>query len=264
MNASFSMKSQKKQTARWCHNHYRYQETSYDVQRSINIESCLLWHTERFRFQTGRQITRRGKNTKSQREKARKNSTPTNNQWFLCFFPLLHFLRFFFLFSGNIGHHTKAKHTQEPHNFSASFIITFFSFIPPLFFLSANDDFLRSFCVSCKTYKVEIENGKNPGSDSTVMSLIRSQRFSIRSTLSDDIISARGPSQMLSVNYPHCRKNRKIDKDLAWRKEKIYFWWSSVSEHTHIHTNIFGFLKLYQSLKESSRKKEKPFPNWQQ
>lgn len=150
-----SMKSQKKRIARWCHHHYRYLETSHDVPRK-HYERRVFCGIQRDEFTCRRNgerrvIRRKAKIIISQGRKS-EGSTPTNNQWFLCFFSVFCW-HLFFSFSENIGHHTNPRpYThRNPIIFPQLLLLQFFfAFLLSAlfrvsfrFFFRKNDDFLR-------------------------------------------------------------------------------------------------------------------------
>lgn len=72
-------------------------------------------------------IMKKGEKNYFTRRRTRTQRLQTINDFYVLF-PSFVGISFLLCSSGSsgIGHHTKAEHTQEPHNFSATFIITFF------------------------------------------------------------------------------------------------------------------------------------------
>lgn len=141
--------------------------------------------------------------------------------------------RLFFLRSGSIGHRIKAIHIQEPHNFSATFIITIFLFFSVFSRLLHDVLAIRSFSFSCelflffcscKTYK---NNIKRFGADVAVMSwlisevekLFRKRSFRIEFLLRDKSNTTtvgnqatshpQPPLDVLSSSYSDAQKKAK-------------------------------------------------------
>lgn len=130
-----------------------------------------------------RVIRRKAKIIISQGRKS-EGSTPTNNQWFLCFFRLL--LAFILSsFSENIGHHTNPQpYThRNPIIFPQLLLLQFFrfssfstfsSFVSIFLFFERTMNFLRSMPAISIRHKIEKCGNRRAGRDSEVMSCDKS------------------------------------------------------------------------------------------